>query len=142
MSIFNLTGIIFRSLSLRTHVSVCPVYLRRFHRCRSVNGQSAEFLQPISASRTCTDRTGLFTSAHVQWISRHFFHVDRCENRPVICRRFSSSTRARSDSVGKIETTHYHLCYTCKVVKTKNVNSNDCLVLNHMLSFGYNNSPI
>lgn len=31
------------------------------------------------------------------------------------CRGFSSSPPARKDAVGKIQSTHYHLVYTCKV---------------------------
>lgn len=53
--------------------------------------------------------------------SQCFLPAHRCETRWSCYRGFSSPPPVREDSVGKIQSTHYHLIYTCKVVYSRYV---------------------
>lgn len=53
--------------------------------------------------------------------SRCFLPAPRWDSRFSCCRRFSSPPPVREDSVGKIQSTHYQLVYTCKVSRPKPV---------------------
>ncbi|KAG7241203.1 hypothetical protein INR49_025946 [Caranx melampygus] len=67
---------------------------------------------------TTTAGTALH-SRQDQYRLRYLLPADRGEAGLIICRRISTSPSIRSDAVGKIQTTHYHLVYTCKVCSTR-----------------------
>ncbi|XP_075311880.1 DNL-type zinc finger protein [Odontesthes bonariensis] len=67
---------------------------------------------------TTATRTGQLPSQD-QRIFHHLLPADRCEARLSCRRTFSASPAPGGDAVGRIQTTHYHLVYTCKVCSTR-----------------------
>ncbi|KAL7376101.1 hypothetical protein ABVT39_001061 [Epinephelus coioides] len=92
----------------------------RMFRCLHSRLTPSRLRVPLTCGPTIAARSGLLSSQD----HRCNFHVlltpaDRCEARLNSCRGFSTSPSIRSDAVGKIQPTHYHLVYTCKVCSTR-----------------------
>lgn len=73
---------------------------------------------PPGAATTAAG-TGLISSRQDQCRLRCLLPADRGGSGLISCRGISTSPSIRSDAVGKIQTTHYHLVYTCKVCSTR-----------------------
>lgn len=96
----------------RAMLTVCGMF--RCHRSRStLSGLCAAFSsRPLPSA---TAGTGLLSSQNQR--SRHIlFPADRCGAHLSCYRQSSTSSSVGSDIVGKIQSTHYHLIYTCKVI--------------------------
>lgn len=101
--------VILRSInSWRSMQTVCRV-LRCYH-TRSVPSSHGTvfFYGPTTA------RTG-FLSSQDQSVYHVLPSTDQCASRLSCYRQLSSSSRNSSNDIGKIQSTHYHLIYTCKV---------------------------
>ncbi|XP_044030414.1 DNL-type zinc finger protein [Siniperca chuatsi] len=87
----------------------------RLFRCYHSGGLRAVFYCRPQGPATTTAGTGHLTSQ-----DQRSFHIllpaDRCEAR---LRGFSTSPSIRSDDIGKIQSKHYQLIYTCKVCSTR-----------------------
>lgn len=73
----------------------------------------AQFHHPLSS----TSGSGLKPSQH-RGTGLSFLPADRCQTARL---RLSTSASINSGAVGKIETTHYQLVYTCKVCSTRSM---------------------
>ncbi|XP_019937389.2 DNL-type zinc finger protein [Paralichthys olivaceus] len=102
------------SLLLRPSSSPA-VTLSVSHLLRCFHGRSALFRRCPAGPRTNTAGTELLLSAQEQRRVRYLSPAGpvRC------CRGLSTSPSVRSDAVGKIQSTHYRLVYTCKVCSTR-----------------------
>lgn len=106
-----------------THSSRTLVTVRRLCRCcccgrSSLSGLSSGFCFPTTPST----RTALLPSQ-----DRCSFHrllpADRYEPRFSDFRGFTTSPTTRSEAVEQIQSTHYHLVYTCKVAESFSSNN-------------------
>lgn len=111
MSVLNRYLVILRSFD---SPSTMPTFSRMF-RCYHIRSAPPR----LGAAFTCrplnaTARTGLLSSH-----DRRCFGIssaaDRRDARFSCYRELSTSSRNRNDGVGKIQSPHYHLVYTCKV---------------------------
>ena len=105
------------SVSLRTMLTVSRLF-RCYHHSRSApSGLCATgFTCRPPGPPTTTARTGGLLSSEDQRSFHILSPADRREARLGIYRGFSSSSSVRGDAIGKIESKHYQLVYTCKVV--------------------------
>ncbi|XP_072227868.1 DNL-type zinc finger protein [Leuresthes tenuis] len=87
--------------------------LRCFYSSSIVSRVSA-----VSHCPTTATRSGQLPSQD-QSIFHHLLLADRCEARLSCRRAFSASPAPGGDAVGRIQSTHYHLVYTCKVCSTR-----------------------
>ncbi|XP_040914435.1 DNL-type zinc finger protein [Toxotes jaculatrix] len=103
--------------SCRTMLTV-----RRLFRCyrssSALSGLCAESHRRPPGPPTTTAGTG-FLSLQDQRRYRYLSPNDR--GGAGLCRGVSTSPSIRSDAVGKIQSTHYHLVYTCKVCSTRSM---------------------
>ena len=83
------------------------------HLLRCFHGRSALFSRCPAGPRRNTAGTGLPLSAQEQRRVRSLFPAGPVQ----CCRGASTSPVVRSDVVGKIQSTHYRLVYTCKVAE-------------------------
>ncbi|KAM9841770.1 DNL-type zinc finger protein [Aulostomus maculatus] len=93
----------------------------RVWRCRSVLPGlcSGSHCRPtLPPTPVC--RTGVLSAVDRRGFHR-FYLTDRNEITQLRIRGVSTSPRTRSDAVGKIQSTHYHLIYTCKVCSTRSM---------------------
>lgn len=107
--------VLLRSLnSWRTMQTACPLF--RCCHTRSVPSRHGVvfFCGPITARR------GLLTSQD-QSIYHILSATDRCENLLSCYRQLSTSSKISCNHIGKIESTHYHLIYTCKVCSVRSM---------------------
>ncbi|KAM3600240.1 uncharacterized protein V6R79_019852 [Siganus canaliculatus] len=95
-------------------------FLRCYHSRSALSrysaGVSCRSAEPVNN----TTRTRILSSQGLRKF--HFLLLaDRCETPLVNCKRLSTSPSTRSDAIGKIESTHYQLIYTCKVCSTRSM---------------------
>ncbi|XP_071323023.1 DNL-type zinc finger protein [Trachinotus anak] len=103
-----------------SHSSRTILAVSRCHRSPSALSRlcTAGFRRPPPGEPTTTAGTGLLSRPdHYRF--RCLSPAARGEAGPISCRGVSTSPSIRSDAIGKIQSTHYHLVYTCKVCSTR-----------------------
>ncbi|XP_026211711.1 DNL-type zinc finger protein isoform X1 [Anabas testudineus] len=88
----------------------------RLFRCYHSRSTLSRLCTGVNCRPTAAARTRLL-SLQNPGSSRYLLPADRCES--CSYRGLSTSPSIRNDAVGQIQSTHYHLIYTCKVCSTR-----------------------
>ncbi|XP_076613689.1 DNL-type zinc finger protein [Chaetodon auriga] len=105
--------------SSRTMLTVRRLFRCFYHSRSTLSGRRTAVSCPPGPPTT-TAKTGLLSSQDRRTVHA-LLPADRCEANLCSCRGFSTSPSIRSDAVGKIQSTHYQLVYTCKVCSTRSM---------------------
>ncbi|KAM9306186.1 DNL-type zinc finger protein [Pholidichthys leucotaenia] len=103
----------------RFHLRVINCTLRRCHSNCPRSGLHAAGDHDVRTD-DCVNRTELLCSQGRPGF-RRFLTPDRCKLNFPGFRKLSTSPSIRSDTVGQIQSSHYHLIYTCKVCSTRSM---------------------
>lgn len=103
--------------SSRTRLTFRRLFRCYYHRRSTLSGLRTDVSCRPPGPATTTARTGLLTSNDQRTVHT-LLPADRCEAHLCSCRGFSTSPSIRSDAIGQIQSKHYQLIYTCKVLAT------------------------
>lgn len=95
-------------------VSLRSSSVSRLFRCYQSRSTLSRLCTGLNSRPAAAARTGLLSSQDLGSL-RYLIPTGRCETSTY--RGFSTSPNIRNDTVGQIQSTHYHLVYTCKVPK-------------------------
>lgn len=102
----------FSNVLLSSHLSSAVCAYSRSSRCRCIlSGLCAAFhrIDPPAVVRT------RFLTRRGRWGCHRLNTADRNKEAVTCCRGFSTTENSSSDALGKIQSTHYQLVYTCQV---------------------------